>query len=126
MEKNYCKKCGMCCKAICVAYSRNNLKISAKNGSESAMFMIKHWHRITRSEALVINPKLKTWRVSKRQYFYSCECFNYKESICNVHGCSPHVCSAYPFYDMKKLPSTYVFYTDDCGFNLPELKELRK
>lgn len=123
---DYCKRCGQCCRAICVGYS---MECFRKHSELSAKFIVKHWKEISQEEALKINPHLQKW-IEKRPddnfYYYTCDHFDNLTNQCNIHDQSPRICNAYPLYGREKVNIDEIFYTPDCGYNRDELKELQK
>lgn len=121
--QNHCNKCGKCCEAIFLQHTKKEVK-GYKNNADAA-FILKNWERISKKEALEINPHLAEWE-TKRHFFYRCAKFDKNTRLCSVHEDRPRVCSRYPFYGRDKLPFSEPFYSESCGYNREELKELQK
>jgi Fe-S-cluster containining protein len=120
---NYCKMCGMCCKAISIRFTIEELK---RYSDASAKFIVENWTPISKEQALKINPYLQKWLdKSPNRFFYTCN--KLVDNKCSIHDENkPFICSGYPFYNRPKLDSGSLFYVEECGFNKEELMEVMK
>ena len=115
--------CGMCCMAIRLnvepALYDSQAEVVKDNPaaleemSEDWRHILTHFHRITREEAVRINPHLKGWR-NKGCSFYTCDWFDAESRLCTHHDERPPVCRKYPFYGGALSPDKW--YTPDCGY----------
>lgn len=126
MKNDYCKRCGKCCEAICLCYSYEQLKLYEDN--EEAKELVKIFEPITQEEALEINPHLQVWinKSKNGRYFYRCTQYDKGTKLCRIHDSKQRICTEFPFYGKEKLPSHEEFYSEDCGYNREDLKELQK
>lgn len=120
---NRCNHCGMCCRTICLRYSKKEMKRA--DYSEERAFILKHWKRISRKKALELNPYLRTLieeyiKGGVTLYWYSCEYLG-NDSLCTNYENRLPVCSGYPFYGNE--PNNEFLYGENCGYRY--LQELQ-
>lgn len=89
MEKNYCTKCGECCKKIAVDFSQN---IIYRDGIQP----------LTPGFSSMLEP------VEKRENVTFCKCKYLKNNLCTNTN-KPDICINYP-------SSPFAFIPDNCGF----------
>lgn len=113
-----CNQCGMCCKAIILNVSMDDVKRMAETPKSDAMFISKNWKEITKEEALLINPHLQNWIDRPNiapPYFYMCELLG-SDNKCTVHdGGQPGTCTGFPWYGHGPIEN-FLLYSKDCGF----------
>jgi len=100
-----CNKCGMCCKAI--VYCKPKIDLDPFDLNE--FFILRNWKRLSRKEAIKINPRLKA--IDYKVYFY--QCTKQVNNLCQIHDGRPDICANYPSY--VKL-SRQMSYSKDCGY----------
>lgn len=108
--KNWCKNCGICCKAIVLPIS---LASACSKINPDIAFLRQHWHQLSAEEAFKINPYLKTW-LSQHYYYYACDLLT-EDNKCSVHYHKPIICSMFPWYGNGINPNLPL-YCADCGF----------
>lgn len=124
-----CKKCGMCCRAIRINKSWDEIiameaePIPEELGKSitkynDAGFIRTFWNPITLEEALEINPHLATWPRYKENFYYRCTKFDAKTNECTINNLKPHVCKEFPWYDSapKEDENSWHFYSENCGY----------
>lgn len=148
-----CNQCGMCCKAIVLPISYDELKERDAvkyyiNGARQedienndVLFVWLNWKPLTKEEAFGVNPYLKKidnnaddprdveWHPS----FWTCTKHDPITNKCTVHDNQPDVCSKFPWYG-REVHSRDIFYTAECGYkidviqaqNLLKLEEEKK
>jgi Fe-S-cluster containining protein len=96
-----CTKCGCCCDAI-PDFTKSRLK-GRKDKSPGALFILKHWRRISieraRGRGLQIDPKDGAFRKVASRAYYECEYFDRESRLCSIHDRKPEMCSRFPFYE---------------------------
>ena len=123
-----CNKCGMCCRAIQVMWTKKRIRELKPVGWE---FVVKHWHRIPEELAMQVAP----WLVPNspidtgnfgRLYFYVCDQFDGHRCLAN--GRKPPVCADFPFYD-GNLKSNHrggnATIPPECGYEPEKRRRLR-
>ena len=105
----HCNQCGMCCKALWLAYTPEELK---HNNSPDAKFALEHFHRISKLVARLINPDLF---ISNQGCYYSCDLV--MDNKCSLYEGRPYTCSGYPLYTDSYISPYERFYAKTCGFN---------
>lgn len=137
-SKGFCSRCGDCCEAIpfnrSLDYMRERIKAyqdwafyysnnpdyepgeneptleQTKKNYEDATFIVKHWTRIEKEEAVGLMPLLS----DQKKYFYTCNMLDKETRLCTAHDERPPVCRDYPWYDRK--PSGKSLVSKRCGF----------
>lgn len=102
-----CNVCGLCCKAI--VYPK--AKIDLDDNEPSERFVKIYWKRLSKTDALRINPRLKM--INYKVYFYRCRKFDRYTNLCRIHDQRPDICRNYPTY--MKL-SRQMSYSENCGY----------
>ena len=140
-----CHMCGMCCRAIVLSFSHDELKerpsvqdyLAGKVTrtdlwNDDPIFCYLNWKPISRDEAMEINPHLLNWEKlrledeketgkSAPMNFYTCTKFDSETNRCTVHNERPRVCSAYPWY--RGIDLNEMFYSLDCGYKIDIIQE---
>jgi Fe-S-cluster containining protein len=97
-----CNQCGACCRVLTVAQSPEEMQaiaaITCVLGIPSDMvFAAKHWHPLSREEALRRNPFYVS-RLPVEAHFYWCDQLG-DDGRCQAYEERPLVCRGYPWYD---------------------------
>lgn len=130
-SNNDCNKCGRCCEAIRLSYTKEQLIEKFGIGHSDTKFVIENWNEITREEARQINPwffeQYKELEKREDSVYYTCSKFNKETRLCGAYKDRPYVCEGYPFYEKSphnkiingelKLIPTYSLYSVDCAFH---------
>jgi Fe-S-cluster containining protein len=95
----------MCCKAI--VYCKPKTELDPFDISE--FFILRNWKRLSRVEAIKINPRLA--KIDYKVYFYHCKFID--GNMCTIHDARPPICSDYP--SGMKI-SRQMSYSKDCGY----------
>jgi Fe-S-cluster containining protein len=98
-----CSKCGLCCRALGIRQPKRELWSLARQGDANGSFTARHWHRISRAEALRRNSgmayRIQTARAAALPlYFYECDAFDPATNLCTAHADRPPVCRGFPWY----------------------------
>jgi len=109
-----CNKCGKCCEAIPIRYSKKDLRDALREGTQiqSARFILANWIRISKKEAKRINPNLKGYTMI---WFYRCTQYDTENHRCKVYRDRPNVCKKFPKY--SKFDPAVLSYVPECGFH---------
>ena len=94
-----CSKCGDCCRAIALKYSKLELR-EGEQAIDGASFVLEHWHRISRKEAV---KRLANVDTLNNRYYYECDQFDSEHNLCMTHDKRPSVCRDFPWYDHRPL-----------------------
>ena len=123
IEDLKCNMCGMCCKAIVIRFSPEEILARVKEGiDDDFLFADKYWRSISKEEALVINPHIEKLDSSGPNHFYVCTL--YIDGVgCSVHNgdgsvVKPKVCTSYP--NGNNLDPRFWFYSETCGYKPPK------
>jgi len=124
--KGECKQCGICCKAIMIQYSPEEINEIAEYSSEGsdAKFIKENWELITKEEALEINSYLEEWFKlphNKQFHQYKCKKLDYTTNKCTIRDTRPRVCEGFPWYDKDPVRNEPL-YSPDCGYQI-DIKE---
>ena len=114
-----CNQCGMCCRAICLRYSKKEMKRA--DYSDERAFIIKHWKSISREKALKLNPYLHALieeyiKGGVRLYWYTCDYLG-KDNLCTNYENRLPVCKGYPFYGHDPKGQEFL-YGENCGYKV--------
>lgn len=93
MSNTECNRCGDCCRVICVNLTKRRMR---EGTVEDAMFVLKHWHRISRAEARLRNPGVLPHPPD--HYYYECDAFDAEQNLCTAQDDKPMVCKGFPWY----------------------------
>ncbi len=108
-----CKKCGMCCRAIVLPFTRDELEHRVQEGiTGDPVFILVNWEEISQIEAYQVNGHLTHWGELRGSSFWRCKLLI--GNRCSIHKESPRVCKAYPWYD--NAPHYDALYSPRCGF----------
>ncbi len=119
-----CNKCGLCCKAIVIDSSMEQIKQSVNNqrkGNSDAHFIFRNWTSISEQAAFTINPNLTYWSsdYDGYRYYYRCRMYCDATNLCKIHEIRPYICSEFPWYgQVKKVP----LYSLSCGYRADMFK----
>lgn len=75
-------------------------------------FAAKHWHPLSRSEAMRRNP-FYTARLPKNAHLYACDQLG-PDGRCTAYEERPMVCRGYPWYE--QMPREMELPDQDCGY----------
>lgn len=129
-----CSMCGMCCKAIrlpasmeqIINYRETQRYINGELSKEESerlatesdiIFVYLNWEQITEEEAFIINQHLETWPTRDEAFYYRCKQFDSQLNRCKTQDKKARVCSAYPWYDRPPVASFH-FYSLNCGYKV--------
>ena len=102
METNLCNQCGACCRVLTLEQSPQEVQAIAALTTALGIpsdhaFAARHWHSLTREEAMRRNP-FYTRRLSQDAHLYWCDQLA-EDGRCQAHATRPLVCRGYPWYD---------------------------
>ena len=107
MGKDICNRCGDCCDPVQTSWTKKQVR-EIKGTVPSREYILEHWHRISRGEAIRRRPALK--EIGRGVYFYECDQFDPVARLCKDHENRPPICSRFPGYgDEKASPSTFKY-----------------
>lgn len=128
-----CNCCGKCCRALSIDYSKQELQRQLEYDLEllqrrpdhrhreqilqfehDVEFIVKYWRRISREQALDVNPEL-AGRGTDERFFFRCDCLS-DDGKCTVHLDRPQVCRGYPWYG--QLPRPEALFAHPCGYEV--------
>jgi Fe-S-cluster containining protein len=119
MIKGHCIGCGMCCRAITLAYTKKDIrKVWPEDKGTSKWFVLKNWHRISRDQALKENPNVVNMEKQIGWYWYTCSMFDRETNKCKVHDSKPRICKGYPWYGNE--PNDTALYGANCGYRVDQ------
>ncbi|MFQ5666739.1 MAG: YkgJ family cysteine cluster protein [Candidatus Binatia bacterium] len=112
-----CNRCGACCRVLTLEQSPEAVRAMAAVASvlgipSDAVFAAKHWHVLTREEAMQRNP-FYTSRLPDEAQLYSCDRLG-ADGQCLAYEERPLVCRGYPWYD--DVPCNMELADPDCGY----------
>ncbi len=115
-----CSKCGLCCRAIGIRQPKRELRAQARQGDANGSFTARHWHRISRAEALRRNPgmayRIESARASSLPlYFYECDALDPRTNLCMAHTDRPPVCRGFPWYG-RAPEEAWLLPFKECSF----------
>ncbi len=119
-----CNQCGACCRVLTLQQSPEEIQamasVTSVLGIPSDMpFAAKHWHPLTRDEALERNP-FYVLRLPKDARLYRCDQLG-DDGRCQAYEERPLVCRGYPWYDQ---PIREMELADqNCGYHYDEVME---
>ena len=119
-----CNQCGACCRVLTLEQSPEEIQamasITSVLGIPSDMpFAAKHWHPLTRAEALQRNP-FYVLRLPADAHLYACDQLG-DDGRCMAYAERPLVCRGYPWYDQ---PIREMELADrNCGYHYDEVME---
>ena len=98
-----CNGCGACCRVLTTSESPDDIRRMAALTSVIGIpsdypFLAKHWHPLTRDEAMQRNA-FYTLRLPADAHLYWCDRLG-ADGLCMVHAERPLVCRGYPWYDL--------------------------
>jgi Fe-S-cluster containining protein len=96
-----CNRCGACCKVLTLEQSPEEVRgiaaLTAVLGIPSDhQFAARHWHPLTRDEAMRRNP-VYTTQLRHDAFLYRCDMLG-DDGLCQAHATRPLVCRGYPWY----------------------------
>ena len=110
-----CNRCGECCRVILTGIPKSQFAVSgSETNAESAAFIMKHWRRISRQEAVRRVPSFDT---AGELYVYECDALDRETNRCSVYEDRPPVCSGWPHYHAKRRTTLNVGQCPSCVFN---------
>jgi Fe-S-cluster containining protein len=114
-----CIRCGMCCRAICLKYSKKEMKRA--DYSEERAFILKNWKSISRKKALEINPYLGSLieeyiKGKVKLYWYTCK-FLKDDNTCSDYENRLPICRGYPWYGLDPKGQEFL-YGEHCGYKV--------
>ena len=123
MRKYHCKRCGNCCRAIPIDFTKKELPDDA-----SRDFVRRHWKGISRKRAFEVissfsglSSKSLWFRINndnRKKRWYACDCLDEKTNLCGCYENRPPVCRGFPFYGVHgntNVNSGLVW--EGCGFH---------
>jgi len=119
-----CNQCGACCRVLTLEQSPEAVRATAAIAGvlgipSDAVFAAKHWHPLTRAEALQRNP-FYTSRLAPDAHLYGCDQLG-TDGRCQAYEERPLVCRGYPWYGeparVMALPHP------DCGYAIDQVEE---
>ena len=109
---NNCKGCGQCCQVVTITKRSWNKERNADD--PNMIWAHKHLTKITRKEALKLNPHIKN--ITKIG-FYKCDYFDYNTNICKGYNDRTWMCTAYPFYKDSVINCKHHPHTPNCYYH---------
>jgi Fe-S-cluster containining protein len=118
-----CNRCGMCCRAIALLFSKKDIKERWLKDSGNREFVLKHWKRISKEQAVKNNPNVASIqkeyvRGNQKTYWYECKLLSGND--CSIHEDRPAICEGYPWYGTGPKRKEFL-YGANCGFKLDQL-----
>jgi Fe-S-cluster containining protein len=119
-----CNMCGACCRVLTLEQSPEEIQamaaVTSALGIPSDMiFAARHWHPLTRQEAMQRNL-FYVLRLPKDAHLYFCDQLG-DEGRCMAYEDRPLVCRGYPWYEQSvremELPDP------SCGYHYDEVME---
>lgn len=112
-----CNQCGACCRVLTLEQSPEEVQATAAVTSvlgipSDMVFAAKHWHPLTRAEALQRNP-FYTSRLPADAHLYACDQLG-ADGRCMAYAERPLVCRGYPWYGQS--PRDMELPDVDCGY----------
>ena len=96
-----CARCGMCCEVLPLDVNRQKMERMRLNASADAFrdleFMLRHFHRISRTEAFKRNPFFRA-RGTRKGVYYTCDQYDAQNHLCLAQENKPRTCSEFPWY----------------------------
>ncbi len=119
-----CNQCGACCRVLTLAQSPEELQATAAVTSvlgipSDAVFAAKHWHPLTREEALGRNA-FYTRQLPPDAHLYRCDQLG-DDGRCQAYEARPLVCRGYPWYG--ELPRPMALPDADCSYAIDQIEE---
>ena len=127
-----CNQCGACCRVLTLEQTPEEVQATAAVCSvlgipSDAIFAAKHWHPLTREEAMRSNPFYVS-NLPVAAHFYSCDQLG-DDGRCMAYEERPLVCRGYPWYGqpprLMALPDLNCSYAidqvEECVIRRPEL-----
>lgn len=98
---NLCNQCGACCRVLTLEQSPDEVQAigaltSVLGIPSDHAFAAKHWHPLSRQEALERN-RFYVERLPENAHFYRCDQLG-DDGRCLSHATRPLVCRGYPWY----------------------------
>lgn len=107
-----CAKCGRCCEVIAVNGTKRQYK---ESNVSSAAFMLTHWHRVSRSEAVATNWRIVRSDKKRAKYYYKCDQYDPDTKSCLCQEEKPPVCRDFPWYGTE--PTVFALCSwPECSF----------
>ena len=117
-----CRQCGACCCAVAMLFSKKDIREHWNNDSGNKAFVLKHWKRISKEQAVKNNPHVASImeeyrRGNQKVYWYACKL--QVDNRCSIHSERPSICEGYPWYGKKPTPKEFL-YGANCGFKIDQ------
>ena len=119
-----CNQCGACCRVLTLEQSPDEIRATAAVTSvlgipSDAVFAARHWHPLTRAEALQRNS-FYTSQLPPDAHLYWCDQLG-PDGRCLAYEERPLVCRGYPWYGARPRPMPLPH--PDCGYAVDEIEE---
>ncbi len=119
-----CNQCGACCRVLTLAQSPEEVQATAAVTSvlgipSDAVFAAKHWHPLTRAEAMRRNPSY-TSQLPMGAHLYWCDRLG-EDGRCLAYNERPLVCRGYPWYG--QAPRSMALPDPDCSYAIDQVEE---
>lgn len=119
-----CNQCGACCRVLTLQQSPDEVQATAAIVSllgipSDAVFAAKHWHPLTRAEAMQRNP-FYTRQLPPDAHLYRCDQLG-TDGRCQAYAERPLVCRGYPWYG--EAPRLMELPDPDCGYSIDQVLE---
>jgi Fe-S-cluster containining protein len=114
----------MCCRGIALLFTKKDIKERWQD-TVNRDFVLAHWHRISKAQALKNNPHLASImdeyeRDTRTIYWYTCDML--VENRCLIHQERPNICRGYPWYGKNPADCQAEFlYGENCGYKIDQL-----
>ena len=113
-----CRRCGACCRAIALPYTKAQLRRQLAGGALdaddrlSALFIVQHWRRLSRVAVQATPPGLQP---DPGYRYYACDCL--AGSLCADHVSRPPICRGFPYYSAPEGTNVDdLLISADCGY----------
>jgi Fe-S-cluster containining protein len=119
-----CNQCGACCRALTLEQSPDEVRATAAIASvlgipSDTVFAAKHWHALTREEAMRRNPFYVS-QLPPDAHLYRCDQLG-DDGRCLAYEERPLVCRGYPWYGQP--PRAMALPHPDCGYAIDQVEE---
>jgi len=104
-------------------FSKKAIEERWDKDSANRDFVLAHWFRISKAQALRNNPHLKSVMAEyeegkERVYWYACDM--QVGNRCLVHKERPSICEGYPWYGNEPGKEQFL-YGENCGYKIDQL-----
>jgi len=119
-----CNQCGACCQVLTLQQSPKEVHATAAIAGllgipSDAVFAARHWHPLTRTEAMQRNP-FYTSQLPADAHLYSCDQLG-ADGRCQAYDERPLVCRGYPWYE--QATRAMALADADCGYAVDQVIE---